>query len=254
MMGTSKIEWVKNNDGTPGKTWNPITGCSPVSEGCRNCYAKRMANRLKGRYGYPTDDPFRVTFHPDRLDEPTHWKRTSNVFICSMGDLFHKDVKWEWLVDIFQAMTMANHYYFILTKRPGRMKAFFQNCEDWDITEWPGVWLGVSVENQKTADERIPVLCQIPAPKKFISVEPMLEGIHFYRGWFGINGINWVLCGEETGPKARPLHPDWVRSLRDQCQAAGIPFFLKQMEINGKVVKMPKLDGKIWEEYPCLIL
>jgi protein gp37 len=251
-MGNTKIEWAD-------KVWNPITGCSPVSEGCQNCYAKQMANRLKGRYGYPRDDPFRVIFHPERLDEPLHWKRPSRIFVCSMGDLFHEDIKWEWLIDIFQAMTYANHWYLILTKRPDRMKSFFQTCEDWDIKEWPGIYLGVSAENQQTADERIPILLQIPAAKRFVSVEPMLELVNLEAikiavkylplgsttsycinvlkqneifsddGLYAYGKLDWVICGGETGPKARPMNSDWARLLRDQCRETGTSFFFKQM-------------------------
>jgi protein gp37 len=285
-MGQTKIEWTN-------KVWNPITGCSPVSEGCQNCYAKRMAYRLKGRYGYPKDDPFRVTFHPDRLDEPLRWKKPCRIFVCSMGDLFHGNVLWDWQISIFEAICKTKHNYLFLTKRVDNMRCFFQTLEDWNPTEWPNVWLGVSVEDQKTTDERIPILLQIPAAKRFVSVEPMLGTMDIsnylpqykfayddpvteqtcYRdepiksaGAYKTkieDGLNWVICGGETGPKARPLHPDWVRLLRDQCQAAGVPFFFKgwgdkgeweQLTCGHWYQKQGKksrlLDGKIWEEYP----
>lgn len=244
-MAQTKISWCD-------KVWNPITGCSFVSDGCRNCYARRMAYRLKGRYGYPTDDPFRVTFHPDRLDEPLHWKKSSRIFVCSMGDLFHEDVLESNLTEIFTIIGLfcIDHTFLILTKRPERMKNF---VDDWIADnlpiptagkkctqgiKWPipNVWLGVSIEDQKTADERIPILLQIPAGKKFVSCEPLLEEIDLIKASecnypnemkkLGI-GLDWVICGGETGPGARPFHPDWVRSLRDQCQAAGVPFFFK---------------------------
>ena len=291
-MSQTKIEWAD-------KVWNPITGCSPVSEGCLNCYAKRMANRLKGRYGYPKDDPFRVTFHPDRLEEPLHWKKPCRVFVCSMGDLFHDRVERDDRARAFRSM-MANsqHTYFMLTKRPQNIPIYewFQGRENW--------WFGVSIEDQKTADERIPILLQIPAAHRFVSVEPMLgpmdlgewlgvrryttlDGLPEKPYWkrligtplFGI--LDWVICGGETGPKARPLHPDWVRSLSDQCQAAGVPFFFKgwgewtrdafiptdylrgtkggnDPRYDSKFIMMRVgkkkagrfLDGKIWEEIP----
>jgi protein gp37 len=240
-MGTTKIEWCE-------KSWNPITGCSPISEGCQNCYAQRMANRLKGRYGYPEDEPFRVTFHPERLEEPLHWKKPSRIFVCSMGDLFHPSVTLEMKGRVLNIFHKANwHNYLILTKRPERMDHFQYCCGGLNASH---IWLGVSVENQRTADERIPILLQIPAAKRFVSVEPMLEpldikwaisknrldiGAGFLeRGMFSpgmetLRPLDWVICGGETGPRARPINPDWARSLRDQCQAAGVPFFFKQM-------------------------
>ena len=228
-MGTTRIEWCD-------KSWNIITGCSPVSEGCENCYARRMAHRLKGRFGYPKDDPFRVTFHPDRLEEPLHWKKASRIFVCSMGDLFHEQVKTIWIEKIFKSMVSANwHKYLILTKRPSqaiKIDGWIKNLSDnIDLV------FGISIENQPTADERIPILCQIPAAIKFVSVEPMLENIHIYRGWFGLNGINWVICGAETGPKARPMNPDWARDLFHQCRTARIPFFFKQMSAKQPIPK-----------------
>jgi protein gp37 len=225
-MSQTKIEWCD-------KVWNPITGCSPVSDGCKNCYAKRMAYRLKGRYGYPKDDPFKVTFHPDRLEEPLHWKKPSRVFVCSMGDLFHKDVKEEWMIPIMHKIRLEakHHTYLFLTKRPQNIENYFAN---WFLPNLKNLWLGVSVEDQQTADERIPILLQIQAARRFVSVEPMLGSVDL-SGWLFINEkgdsieppLQWMIAGGETGPHARPLHPDWVRSLRDQCQATGVPFFFK---------------------------
>ena len=239
----TKIEWAT-------ESWNPITGCTPVSEGCEHCYARRMAQRLKGRFGYPEDDPFRVTFHPDKLDQPLHWKKPRMIFVCSMGDLFHKDVPHHTYIEnevpvnhiYITAKRCPQHIFLILTKRPKVMKSFFS----W-ITAFGGkipdnLWLGVSVENQQRADERIPILLQIPAAKRFVSIEPMLGPVeldHKYRrrwndkipawemSWM-LQDLDWVICGGESGPGARPMHPDWPRSIRDQCQAAGVPFFFKQ--------------------------
>ncbi len=266
----TKIEWAT-------ETWNPVTGCTPVSEACQNCYAKRMANRLRGRFGYPEDEPFRVTLHPEKLGEPLRWKKPRRVFVCSMGDLFHEDVPDKIIYKIFEIMANAQwihgHTFMVLTKRPQRMK-YIIDAISRDISNQKGmkfsfplknIWLGVTAENQKRADERIPILLQIPAAVRFISIEPMLgpvdltciiidpaHGIEFFggtvtysisanvlRGKQFLNGlggvitkdykrIDWVICGGETGPKARPMHPEWVRSLRDQCQAAGTPFFFKQ--------------------------
>jgi protein gp37 len=460
----TKIEWTD-------ETWSPITGCTPISEGCQNCYAKRMANRLKGRYGYDKDEPFRVTLHPNRLEEPLRWKKPRMIFVCSMGDLFHEDVPDDFIDQIFAVMALCTgHAFLTLTKRPERMRGYIcdwqtpfriakaidalivdeqikqlreeirpisgypgyfisnmgtiyssfgssiclhcgqpvegyakkkycskkckqnaefyrrtgrkprfqpqltpmspdvgeqghmrimlyrdgqsyrelvhrlvlstfvrnpepgeQGChrngnpqinalpnlrwgtqsdnwedrkrhgnyqsyvkiearqvddikrryfsgenisniakvhnicetqvcnivkgEQWAIDtpiEWPpkNWWAGVTAENQQRADERIPMLLQIPAVKRFVSIEPMLGPVRFKTEkemyeeaagmglenmFFSFNNINpngigldWTICGGETGPGARPMHPDWARSLRDQCHAAGVPFFFKQ--------------------------
>ncbi len=242
------IEWCD-------ETWNPVTGCSPVSEGCANCWAKRMAKRLKGRYGYPADEPFRVTLHKDRLGEPLRWKRPRRIFVNSMSDTFHPDVPEEFIDAIFTVMTNPVlgapwHTYLLLTKRPERIPP-----KAWDPA-WKNVWPGVTVENQKQV-ERIPILLQIPAAVRFVSCEPMLEPINLRRA-FGSEGprqtyieqLDWVIAGSESGPKRRPADPQWFRSLRDQCQAARVPFFLKQMDSWHGVIKMPELDGKVWAEFP----
>ena len=269
-MPKTRIEWAD-------VTWSPATGCTPISEGCENCYARRMAKRLRGRCGYPKDEPFRVTLQPERLEEPLKWRNPRRVFVCSMGDLFHEDVPFEYITQVFDVMCSCSfdamcsmelgHTFMVLTKRPERIEKWL--CwmrESWsedsptNVTlEVEGhfgrhIWLGVTAENQQRADERIPILLEIPAAVRFVSVEPMLglvdlTGIRFDRNTImnvlegcGINRlspcqsipnafcekINWVICGGETGPGARPMHPDWVRSLRDQCQDSGVPFFFKQ--------------------------
>lgn len=270
MAKYSRIEWTD-------ATWSPVTGCTPISEGCQNCYARRMAKRLAGRCGYPKDEPFRVTLHPERLDEPLKWKKPRKVFVCSMGDLFHEDVPDEFVWKVFDVMFEAGgdkHIYLILTKRPERMHKFIRNIEDWDSSEAPHIWLGVTAENQQRADERIPILLQIPAAVRFISVEPMLGPIRLQRDWLMCPGgaeyghgmsltrvhaggccdrhprIHWVICGSESGPNHRKTKIEWIRDLREQCISANVPFFLKQMEINGRMVKMPELDGKIWAQFP----
>ena len=240
-MADTKIEWTE-------KTWNPITGCSPVSEGCKNCYAKRMANRLRGRFGYPADDPFRVTFHPDKLEEPLHWKKQRMVFVVSMGDLFHEECRLSWWNDVWDIMSgTPQHTYMILTKRPKQAAT---------QTHWPpNVWLGVSVENNDNR-WRIYELLKIPAAVHFISCEPMLEGmlLHWYLklkkqcyqiGEPTIPPIDWVICGGESGPGRRPFKLEWARDLRDQCRAAGVPFFMKQID---KVRPIP--PDLMIREYP----
>jgi protein gp37 len=264
-MGATRIEWSD-------RVWNPVTGCTPVSAGCEHCYARRMANRLRGRFGYPADDPFRVTVHPERFDEPLRWRKPARVFVCSMGDMFHDDVPSKTIVEVFDVMAHAGHAtyglrhlsithtFMVLTKRPDRMMA--------ELSSWwvpaPNVWLGVSVEDQRAADERIPLLLRTPAAVRFVSVEPMLGPVDLVASCGGPtggapltwvagapdgDGIRWVICGGETGPRARPIQTAWVRSLRDQCQSAGVPFFLKSMGPSlwtlGRTI-----DGRTWEEFP----
>jgi len=315
-MNKSKIEWTE-------VTWNPVTGCTPISPGCENCYAKRMATRLRGRCGYPKDDPFRVTLHPERLNEPLSWKKPRRVFVCSMGDLFHDDVDGGFLCRVFDTIMAAEqHIFLVLTKRPKRMRDFFKRCIHGTISN---LWVGVTVENQEAANKRIPLLLQTPAAVHFVSCEPLLGPVdlrpwlkRYYHG--GVPGlrvgdmllppsvtgkstllkyaqeidpsgpqradkvylttdleaaklfafaypcghvyravpalpleddpdckepgisyqtpaaivvppdtpvIDWVIVGGETGPNARPCNPNWVRSLRDQCQDAGTSFFFK---------------------------
>lgn len=234
-MSQTKIEWTD-------RTWNPATGCTPISPACDHCYAARMATRLRGRFGYPAADPFAVTLHPERLDEPMRWRKPSRVFVCSMGDLFHEDVPTEFILRVLdRANSAPQHVYQVLTKRADRMfdiaNLVRESGEHWPL---PNIWLGVTAENQEQADKRIPVLLQIPAAVRFVSLEPLLGDVRLdrppsgseplgsgiYPPWL-IQGLDWVIAGGETGPGARPMHPDWVRSVRDQCQAAGVPFFFK---------------------------
>ena len=256
---STKIEWTT-------ETWNPITGCTPISEGCANCYAKRMANRLRGRCGYPEDDPFRVTVHEDRWETPFRWRKPRRVFVSSMGDLFHGDVPNDVLHRVFAVICQAKEHVFqVLTKRPERMRAYMKEWGRYPTPEmmpWPvpNLWLGVTAENQARADERIPVLLDTPAAVRFVSVEPMLEGINLTQAsggpkngsvlvWFGgaPDGprIHWVICGGETGPGARTMDPAWARSLRDQCGAAGVPFFFKEWA-GGREME----PGEMPREYP----
>jgi len=243
-VGT-KIEWAD-------ATWNPITGCTPISEGCQNCYAKRMANRLAGRFGYPADDPFRVTLHPDRLEEPMHWRKPRRIFVCSMSDLFHPDVPDRFIQRVFNVMTHPfssaayHHTFMLLTKRPERILTGHAER----FAEWPHIWLGVTIESAKHVD-RASILRQIPASVRFISVEPMLSALPN----MDMTGIHWVICGGETGPGARPMRAHWARDLRDQCQLAGVPFFFKRWGsyYNGDALHPEQeriLDGREWNEYP----
>lgn len=300
MADKTSIEWTRGPDGSPGATWNPITGCTLVSEGCRHCYAAQLAaTRLKNhwsraglaRLNAAGEAKFtgEVRFNEQWLDQPLRWTRPRRIFVCAHGDLFHEDVPDEWIDAVFAVMALARrHTCQILTKRPERAAAYLKTEPDMLRDRWyravragqwcvsvaeayaaihphasdeiralhhreapvwplPNVWLGTSVEDQATADARIPHLLAAPAAVRFLSAEPLLGPVDLteiavprpdlqasvildvLRGWGGpINRLDWVIVGGESGKHARPMHPDWVRALRDQCQAAGVAFFFKQ--------------------------
>jgi len=271
-MSTSKIEWLADKSGKPGVTWNPISGCSPISHGCQNCYAARMAKRLAGRCGYPADDPFRVTLHQDKMNEPLLWKKPKRIFVCSMGDLFHDNVADSALDQIFQTIfTSMRHTFIVLTKRPERMLDYFNHFLWGKIPD--NLWVGVTAENQEWADKRIPILMEVQAKVRFVSVEPMLGPVdltpwlpHFLDFSYTTDPprLDWVIVGGENGHRARPMNLEWVRLLRDQCVQAGTPFFFKgwgewmpgdekdrvdHFKV-GKKRSGRMLDGKEWNEYP----
>lgn len=264
---STKIEWVKNPDGSPGETWNPITGCTPVSAGCQNCYASRMIGRALPRMGH--EGPFsKVQFHPDRLDIPLQWKKPRRIFVGSMTDLFHEQVTDEMIEAVFGAMSFAGqHTYMVLTKRSERMRDWMLNadlatCQAETVVRgieysspksrrdrvsqltingpWPlpTVWLGVTIEDTNSM-YRADHLRASPAALRFISFEPLLSDPSPNRS-LDFSGIHWIIVGGESGPGARPMHPDWPRSLRDQCQAAGVPFFFKQ---NGEWASVSEVEG-----------
>jgi len=336
MADKTGIEWTD-------ATWNPVTGCTKVSEGCDHCYAETIAHRFAGTKAYPNG--FDVTLRPERLDQPLRWQRPRRIFVNSMSDLFHKDVPDEYVARVFAVMALApQHTFQVLTKRPGRMRSFVQDvCKCgrhgpmahlrssmmWAVSkanpdrmpgvpddaeqlvqrvEWPlpNVWLGTSVENQKWADVRIPLLMETPATVRFLSCEPLLGPItltrlhaycptHDFTGGFcsgpcpDVRLPDWVIVGGESGPGSRPMHPEWARSLQDQCQSVGIAFLFKQwgewapmfdgttalhfpgpnvvnlapdgdlaragvpgepMIRVGKKAAGRELDGRTWDEYP----
>lgn len=258
-MGRTRIEWCDT-------VWNPTVGCTKVSQGCKNCYAERDYGRW-----YPDVDFHQVQLIPDRLEQPLHWKKPRRIFVDSVSDLFHKDVPDEYIGKVFQVMYEAYwHKFMILTKRPQRMHDFVNEGSYLrnGIEPLPNIWLGVSAEDQDTANERIPLLLSTPAILRFVSVEPMLGAMdisYFLNGCPEQLGygyaedyewqqtcppIQWVICGCESGVNARETKTEWVQNLRDQCKNAHVPFFLKQMEIYGRLIKMPVLDGQVWAEYP----
>jgi protein gp37 len=202
-----------------------------------------MSKRLAGRCGYPADDPFAVTLHEDRLEQPERWRKARHVFVCSMGDLYHARVPSEFVQEVFAVMRRTpQHTYMVLTKRPARMLRLLR------LRPVPGnVWLGVSVEDQQTAAERIPLLLTARARVRFVSAEPLLGMVSLSR-W--LRRIQWVIAGCESGPRARPAPAYWFQLLRDQCKGAGVPFFLKQMREGGELIKMPRLDGRVYDERP----
>lgn len=235
-MGKSSIEWTD-------ETWNPIAGCTKVSAGCKHCYAERMAKRLvamgQEKYEGTVDTDGRwtglITLDYDALRVPYGWRKPRRVFVNSMSDLFHEGVGWSFIQGVFQTMRETpQHTYQVLTKRPWLMRDYIEHREPAGVPR--NVWLGTSVEDQVAANSRIPALLECPAVVRFLSCEPLLGAVdlgHFLcqtwrRGLTMGTYLDWVICGGESGPKARPMHPDWARGLRDQCQVAGVPFFFKQ--------------------------
>lgn len=246
----TKIEWAD-------ETWNPVTGCTPVSAGCKNCYAKRMARRLAGRHGYPeAPNHFNVTLRHDRILQPPKWRKPRRIFVCSMSDLFHKDVPDEFIFDVLTVVAdCPQHTFLVLTKRPKRMAHMWRRAE---VDAYPNLWLGVSAETQATADERIPQLLAMPAALHYLSLEPLLEEVRVHE-WLGSvrrytkdkgaswseRQIGWCIAGAETGPGARYMNRDWARRALADCRAARIPFFMKQMSGRERIP-----DDLMIREYP----
>lgn len=267
MADKSRIEWTD-------ASWNPVTGCSKVSQGCKHCYAERDWTRLQHLPAFAGRRFTDVAVHPDRLDQPLRWARPRRIFVNSMSDLFHESVPEDFIDSVWAVMALApQHVYQILTKRPTRMRDYLNAPDRYQrvlraaerlrrmrpklgnigishpaaTAFWPHVWLGVSIEDQATADERIPPLLATPAAVRWLSMEPLLGPVDIDHAMYGQSGVrrgiscfgftdgfgyevglHWVVVGGESGPQARPIHPDWVRSLRDQCQAANVPFYFKQ--------------------------
>ena len=237
MSLNSSIEWTEC-------TWNPVTGCTKVSPGCKNCYAERMAFRLKkmGQRNYRNG--FNLTVHEHILSRPLSWKKPQTIFVNSMSDLFHKDVPENFILKTFDVMTEAEwHIFQVLTKRSERLLKI--NA----LIDWPrNVWMGVSVEN-KDYTYRIDSLRQTGAAIKFLSLEPLLGPLQELN----LKAIDWVIVGGESGPKARPMELQWVTEIRDQCLSANVPFFFKQWGGVNKKKSGRLLDGRTWDEVPKLL-
>lgn len=242
MATTSKIEWTE-------KTWNPIVGCTKVSPGCKHCYAEGMAKRLQAMKAHGYENAFKLTLLPYRLNEPLLRKTPSTYFVNSMSDLFHEDVPFEYIEQVFDTIRQAHwHTFQILTKRAERMAEFFRGR-----TVPKNAWMGVSVEDKKYGVPRIKSLRKVKAEIRFLSIEPLLEDV----GKLNLKDIHWVIVGGESGPKARPMKEEWVDSIRHQCEEAEVAFFFKQWGgwgVDG--VKRAKrfngreLHGKVWDEMP----
>ena len=233
MAEHSKIEWTD-------ATWNPVTGCTKVSEGCDHCYAETIAHRFAGTAAYPNG--FDVTLRPERLDQPLRWKRPRRIFVNSMSDLFHEDVPLEFIKDVFRVMAATpRHVYQVLTKRADRL-ADLSAALPWPVN----TWMGVSVENTDYL-WRIDRLRATGARIKFLSLEPLLGPL---LPGLDLRGIDWVIAGGESGPGARLIDPDWVRAIRDHCVAQNVAFHFKQWggPIRSRAGRI--LDGRTWDELP----
>ncbi|MEZ4249714.1 MAG: phage Gp37/Gp68 family protein [Polyangiales bacterium] len=232
----SEIEWTE-------ATWNPVTGCTKVSQGCKHCYAERMAERLQAM-GQPNyRDGFALTLQPQMLELPLTWKKPKTIFVNSMSDLFHVGVPDAYVQRVFDVMRRAHwHRFQVLTKREERLAALAP------ALDWPSnVWMGVTVESAQHVD-RIDALRSTEAHVKFLSLEPLLGPLP----GLDLRGIDWAIVGGESGPGARPMDPAWVTDLRDQCRRAGVAFFFKQWGGTNKKKTGRELDGRTWDEMPAM--
>jgi len=240
MSNNSKIEWTDS-------TWNPVRGCTKVSPGCTHCYAETFAERFRGVPGHPFEQGFDLRLVPEKLDEPLRWAAPRMIFVNSMSDLFHEGIPDAYIAAVTAVMLKANwHIYQVLTKRADRMATLLGTTLR-EAGRQPHIWWGVSVENKKYGVPRIGVLRSSQARVRFLSVEPLLEDI----GRIDLSGIDWAIVGGESGPNARPMDASWVRSLRDQYHAAGVPFFFKQWGGVRKNQAGRHLDGRTHDEFPA---
>lgn len=271
---STKIQWTD-------ETWNPTTGCTRVSEGCRHCYIERTpAFRIHGRKF--VNGTTGVQLHPDRIDTPLHWRKPRRVFVNSLSDLFHEDIPFEFIEQVFGVIgSSQRHTFQVLTKRPARMLEFMRLAPEWWSTTPPivyhdtgypprNLWLGVSVEDQATADERIPILLDTPAAVRFISAEPLLGPVDItpylthvtwqemieHQSETGHENcqsvaLDWVILGGESGPGARRCDVDWIRQLKNQCQTAKVPVFVKQLGEKSTSSILTRLPTDDWVSIEC---
>lgn len=239
MSQSSEIEWTD-------ATWNPVRGCTKISPGCTHCYAETFAERFRGVKGHPYEQGFDLRLVPEKLAEPLRWKKPRTIFVNSMSDLFHKDVPENYIATVAGVMMTANwHTYQVLTKRADRMRDIL-GTRLTHAAAAKHIWWGVSVENRKHGFPRIDCLRAAPASIRFLSVEPLLEDLDDVD----LTGIHWVIVGGESGHGARPMAEDWVISLRDQCERAGVRFFFKQWGGVQKGKAGRQLGGRTYDEMP----
>jgi protein gp37 len=234
MSEISSIEWTD-------ATWNPVTGCTKVSQGCKHCYAARFAERWRGIPGHPYEDGFDLKLRPERLLMPLDWKEPKRIFVNSMSDLYHPDVPDAYIRNVFATMVRARwHTFQVLTKRAERLAKIGRSLP------WrPNIWQGVSIESMDVA-QRADDLRKVPCDVRFLSLEPLLGPLDD----LDISGIQWVIVGGESGPHARPMKKEWVVALRDRCRREGVPFFFKQWGGVQKHRFGRKLDNRTWDEFP----
>lgn len=236
MATHSTIEWTE-------VTWNPVTGCTKISDGCKHCYAERMAKRLRAMGLAKYQAGFRVRTHEDSLGEPLRWRRPRLVFVNSMSDLFHQSVPTAFIEEVFSVMNRAGRHTFqVLTKRPGRVAQIGRRLR-WT----PNIWLGASIESERWL-RRLEALGRTGARTKFLSLEPLLGPLPGLR----LDGVDWVIAGGESGPGARRMEAEWVRDIRDNCLRSGVPFFFKQWGGVFKKRTGRTLDGRTWNQMPAV--
>ncbi len=237
MSDKSGIEWTD-------ATWNPVTGCTKVSAGCANCYAETFSERWRGTEGHHFENGFDLTLRPERLEIPIKWKKPRRIFVNSMSDLFHKDIPLRFIEKIFDTMRKSSwHTFQVLTKRSDTMQ-FFSTRYGWP----DNVMAGVSIENRDVKTNRLRDLHLTRARFKFLSLEPLLQDL----GELSLDEISWVIVGGESGAKSRPIEIEWVRSIRNQCLDAAVPFFFKQWGGINKKRNGRMLDGRTWDEFPVM--
>jgi len=235
MSKGSSIEWTDS-------TWNPVTGCTKVSPGCDHCYAETFAERFRGVPGHPFERGFDLTLRAERIVQPLEWKKPQRVFVNSMSDLFHRDVPDEYIIAVFNVMKLAaEHQFQVLTKRAERLERLSSR-----LTFGPNVWIGVSVESPSYY-WRIKHLERVPAAVRFLSCEPLLDGLPRLP----LHGIHWVIVGGESGHGARPMHEEWVRDIREQCETNDVAFFFKQWGGRQKKKAGRLLGGRTYDEMPA---
>ena len=239
MSAETSIEWTD-------ATWNPVRGCTKISPGCKHCYAETFAERFRGVKGHPYEQGFDLRLVPEKLAEPLRWRSPKMIFVNSMSDLFHDGVPDSYIEAVVRVMVAAKwHTYQVLTKRSERLRSLLGSTLSFAAMQ-PHIWWGVSVENKEYGLPRIEDLQKANAAVRFLSVEPLLENL----GMLNLDGISWVIVGGESGPGARPMNKEWVLSVRNQCQEAGVSFFFKQWGGVRKSAAGRKLEGKTYDEFP----